>query len=220
MKSIILDGREIPFEDGQTVMDCAQASDLPIAHLCHLPGYTPYGSCRLCTVKIDGRFSSACTQPAREGMQVESNTEELKEMRLGILRMLFVEGNHYCPSCEKSGSCELQHAAYEEGMLDPHYRLFYPKREMDASHPDILIDRDRCIFCALCVRASRDVDGKAVFGISGRGLATRLVVNSKSGLLVDTDISVEDKAVHVCPVGAILIKGRGFDVPIGKRLYD
>ena len=220
MKTINLDGRDISFAEGQTVMDCALAAQLPMPHLCHLPGLKPHGSCRLCTVKIDGRFASACTQPAGEGMRVESDTEELHEIRLGILRMLFVEGNHYCPSCEKSGSCKLQHAAYNEGMLDLHYPPFYPKREMDASHPDILIDRDRCIFCELCVRASRDIDGKDIFGIAGRGRDVRLVINSSSGLLADTDISVKDRAVQVCPVGAILVKGRGFEVPIGERTYD
>lgn len=220
MKTIKLDGEALPFQEGETIMDCALAGNIHIPHLCHLPGLKPHGSCRLCTVKIDGKFAAACTQPAVEGMHVESDTIELRQMRLAILRMLFVEGNHYCPSCEKSGSCRLQYAAYHEGMLDLHYRPFFPKREMDASHPEILIDRDRCIFCALCVRASQDIDRKNVFGISGRGLDTHLVINSESGLLVDTDISVNDKAVEVCPVGAILVKGKGFDVPIGRRLYD
>lgn len=220
MKTVSLDGAVVPFAEGQTVMECALAANISIPHLCFLPGFLPHGSCRLCTVKIDGRLASACTQPAMAGQHVEIDTEELRQVRLSLLRMLFVEGNHYCPACEKSGSCRLQKAAYDEGMLDLHYRPWYPKRKMDASHPDVLIDRDRCIFCELCVKASRDVDGKNIFGISGRGIDTHLVVNSKSGLLADTDISAQDRAVEVCPVGAILVKGRGFEIPIGKRLYD
>jgi [NiFe] hydrogenase diaphorase moiety small subunit len=70
------------------------------------------------------------------------------------------------------------------------------------------------------VRASRDVDGKNVFGLSGRGIHTRLIVNAASGKLGDTDFSLRDKAAHVCPVGAILPKGKGFAVPIGERTYD
>jgi [NiFe] hydrogenase diaphorase moiety small subunit len=83
-----------------------------------------------------------------------------------------------------------------------------------------MLDRDRCILCELCVRASRDVDGKNVFALSGRGIHTHLIVNSTSGKLADTEISVDDKAVHVCPVGAILVKRTGFEVPIGQRIYD
>ena len=220
MKAFILDGKILPFRDGQTIMDCALENGIDIPRLCHFPGLKPHGSCRLCTVKIDGRHASACTQPASEGMKVECDIPELRRLRLSLLRMLFVEGNHYCPSCEKSGSCRLQEAAYREGMTDLHYRPFYPKRAMDASHPEILVDRDRCIFCALCVRASRDFDGKNVFDLSGRGLETHLVFNSASGLLADTDVSVNDRAIEICPVGAILVKGRGFVIPIGQRLYD
>ncbi len=70
------------------------------------------------------------------------------------------------------------------------------------------------------MRASRDVDGKDVFAISGRGINSRLVVNTPSGRLGDTDFQTSDRAAHVCPVGAILFKHQGYDKPIGERLYD
>jgi [NiFe] hydrogenase diaphorase moiety small subunit len=134
--------------------------------------------------------------------------------------MLFVEGNHVCPACEKSGACQLQAVAYFTGMLAPHFAHFFPYREVDASHPDFIIDFNRCILCELCVRASRDVDGKRVFAIDGRGLASRLVVDSPTGRLGDSGFAKEDKAAQVCPVGAILPKHKGYEVPIGRRLYD
>jgi len=105
-------------------------------------------------------------------------------------------------------------------MHDNHFPHFFAKREMDASHPDILIDHDRCIFCNLCVRASREKDGKDVFAISGRGVNKHLIVNSKSGQLKDSDIELNDCAAHICPTGAILIKRTGYQVPIGQRIYD
>ncbi len=76
--------------------------------------------------------------------------------RKTLLQMLFVEGNHFCPSCEKSGNCLLQATAYEMGMEGPHFEEFYPDRAVDASHPDLLLDFNRCILCGLCVRASHD----------------------------------------------------------------
>jgi len=90
---------------------------------------------------------------------------------------------------------------------------------VDASHPDIFIDHNRCILCARCVRASQDLDGKNVFGFVGRGRHKRVAVNAEARL-VDTDIDITDKAINVCPVGAILRKRVGYAVPIGKRLYD
>jgi [NiFe] hydrogenase diaphorase moiety small subunit len=134
--------------------------------------------------------------------------------------MLFVEGNHFCPSCEKSGNCELQALAYEYEVLTPRFRHFFPDRPVDASHPDVLLDFNRCIFCELCVRASREIDGKSVFALTGRGIGKHLVVNAESGQLGDTDFAATDAAAHICPVGVILPKGKGFAVPIGERSFD
>lgn len=219
-KTITIDGRDIPFEKGQTIIEAATAAGIYIPHLCHNPDYKPHGSCKLCTIKVNGRNCSACTFPAIEGQNITNVNQELTDDRQRITQMLFVEGNHFCPSCEKSGNCQLQSVGYYLNMLDNHFPHFFAHREMDASHPDILIDHNRCIFCDLCVRASQKKDGKNVFAISGRGINTRLIVNSKSGQLKDSNIDVNDCAAHICPTGAILIKRTGYTVPIGQRVYD
>jgi len=219
-KTIFIDGHEIPFKDGQTVMDAALAAGIYIPHLCHHPGLTPHGSCMLCTVDINNRSVSACTTPAVAGQQISNNTTALNEVRKIITQMLFIEGNHLCPSCEKTGNCTLQAMAYHLGMLDGHFPQFFPRREVDASHPTVMLDRDRCILCELCVRASREVDGKNVFAIAGRGITAHLIVNSPSGKLADSDLETGDLAAHICPVGAILIKEHGYEVPIGRRTFD
>jgi [NiFe] hydrogenase diaphorase moiety small subunit len=219
-KRFRLDGREIPFTQGQTIMDAALAAGEYIPHLCHNPEFAPHGSCRVCVVGVGDRQVSACTALAAEGLEVDSSSEEIQSTRRAILQMLFVEGNHVCPGCEKSGACQLQAVAYYSGMLAPHFTHFFPRREVDASHPDYVIDFNRCILCELCVRASRDVDGKRVFAISGRGIDSHLVVDSASGRLGDSRFDAADKAAHVCPVGAILPKHKAYEVPIGKRLYD
>ncbi|MDD5034834.1 MAG: 2Fe-2S iron-sulfur cluster-binding protein [Methylococcaceae bacterium] len=218
--TITIDGKTVPFREGETLMEAATRAGIYIPHLCHNPEFTPHGSCKLCTVQVNGRNCRACTFPADVGQTVLNDTQELNDTRRTITQMLFVEGNHFCPSCEKSGNCDLQGAAYFLNMLDGHFPYFYPSRQMDASHPDVLLDRDRCIFCELCVRASREVDGKNVFGIAGRGIGNRLVVNSSSGLLKDSELDAGDKATQVCPVGAIIVKHHGFEVPIGERIYD
>ncbi|MDO9103303.1 MAG: 2Fe-2S iron-sulfur cluster-binding protein [Candidatus Nitrotoga sp.] len=218
--TITIDGQEIPFLAGQTIMDAALAAGVYIPHLCHRQGLTPHGSCKLCVVDIASRSASACTMPAVAGQQISNNTPALNEVRKTITQMLFIEGNHICPSCEKCGDCTLQAMAYHLGMLDGHFPQFFQRREVDASHPTIMLDRDRCILCELCVRASREVDGKNVFAIAGRGINSHLIVNSVSGKLVDSDLKTSDMAAHICPVGAILIKEHGYEVPIGQRTFD
>jgi [NiFe] hydrogenase diaphorase moiety small subunit len=215
-----LDGKEIPFEPGETVLQAALAAGHYIPHLCYHPEFRPHGSCKLCTVKINKHTASSCTMPAQAGMEIESDIEELNDLRRTLLQMLFVEGNHFCPSCEASGNCQLQATAYALQMMTPRFNEFYPDRPLDASHPDILLDFNRCILCELCVRASGEVDGKHVFALGGRGITKHLIVNAESGKLADTNIALEDKAMHVCPVGVILKKRVGFSQPIGERRYD
>ncbi len=219
-RTFTLDGRNIPFIEGQTIIQAAAAAGVFIPHLCYHPEFKPHGSCKLCTVMVDGRQTASCTLRAAAGMVVASDTEEINAERRALTQMLFVEGNHFCPSCEKSGNCQLQATAYHLGMMSPHYDHFFPNRPVDASHPDVVLDFNRCILCSLCVRASRDVDGKNVFALSGRGIRTHLIVNAKSGRLADTDFTLADKAAHVCPVGVFLKKREGFAVPIGERRYD
>jgi [NiFe] hydrogenase diaphorase moiety small subunit len=218
--TITIDGKTVPFTGGQTIMDAALEAGVYIPHLCHNPEFKPHGSCKLCVVEANGRNVTSCTMPASPDMVVINDTPELNEDRKALVQMLFVEGNHICPACEATGNCQLQAAGYYLHMQSPHFMHFYPPRRVDASHPDIFLDLNRCILCELCVRASRDIDKKNVFGISGRGIDSHLVVNSESGKLGDTNMAVTDKAAHVCPTGAILIKRKGYTVPIGKRTFD
>jgi len=219
-KTFKLDGNDIPFKDGDTIMDAALRAGEYIPHLCHNPDFPPHGSCRVCVVAVNGRHAASCSLQASEGMEVDNSSEEILEERRVLLQMLFVEGNHTCPACEKSGDCQLQAVAYHVGMLSPHFTHFFPRRSIDASHPEMMFYYNRCILCGLCVRVSKDEDKKSVFAISGRGIDSRLVFNSASGELGDTNFSSADRAASVCPVGAILPKYRGYETPIGQRLYD
>lgn len=214
-----VDGKEIQGEPGQTILAAAEAAGVYVPHLCAHPELTPHGSCRVCTVLVNGRPQSACTQPIAAGMVVENQTEKVTAIRRNIIEMLFVEGNHFCMFCEKSGNCELQALAYRFGITAPKYPYLFPQREVDATHPDVFIDRNRCVLCGRCVRASREVDGKNVFQFVDRGPHKRVAVNAEADL-ADTDVAATDKAIQLCPVGAILHKHVGYKVPIGQRLYD
>ena len=217
--TFIIDGVEIKAQPGQTILQAAEAAGVYIPRLCFHPELKVHGSCRVCTVLVNGRPQAACTQPVAPGMIVDNGSEKITAIRRAIIDMLFVEGNHFCMFCEKSGNCELQAMAYRFGIAAPQYPYLFPQREVDASHPDIFIDRNRCILCGRCVRASRDVDGKTVFEFVGRGHHKKLAVNADADLAA-TNAAATDKAVQICPVGALLRKRVGYKVPVGQRLYD
>jgi len=217
--TLSVDGRAIAAQPGQTILEAADAAGVYVPRLCWMKDLLPSGSCRVCTVRVNGRPQAACTQPAAAGMVVENDTEELRALRRDLIDMLFVEGNHFCMFCEKSGNCELQALAYRFGITAPKYPYLFPRRELDASHPEVLLDRNRCVMCARCLRASRALDGKAVFGFTGRGPAKRLAVNSATGL-AGTDLAATDRAVAACPTGSLLVKQVGYAVPVGRRRFD
>lgn len=217
--SFRIDGVDVLATAGQTIMEAADAAGIYIPRLCDHEGLRHQGGCRVCTVKAGGRSVAACTQPAEAGLEVENDTPARNRVRRDLVEMLFHEGNHLCPICEKSGNCELQAMAYRLEMTAPtRFPWLEPCRPVDASHPEIALDTNRCISCGRCIRASQDIDGKGVFGYVGRGIHRRVAVNGED--LSHTDAAAADQAMAVCPVGCILRKGEGFTVPIGERIFD
>lgn len=217
--TLTIDGLEISAESDMTLIEAADAAGIYIPRLCHHPDLPPTGHCRVCTVTVNGHNCAACTRPVEDGMVVENDTERLNTLRRNLIEMTFVEGNHYCPECEVSGDCELQAVAYRLGMTAPHYPALNPEREIDGSHPDVFIDRNRCILCGRCVRASALIDGKSIFGYKYRGIqkAVAVVVTDRLG---ETEIEATDKAVSVCPTQCLRVKRRGFRTPVGSRRFD
>lgn len=217
--TITIDGKSVPAKAGQTILEAADAAGIYIPRLCSHKDLMPIGSCRVCTVIVDGRPQAACVKPVMDGMTVENDTPELLEHRRNLIDMMFVEGNHFCMFCEKSGNCELQALAYRFGITAPQYPYQFPEKEVDATHPDVMLDHNRCVMCARCVRASQELDGKNVFQAIGRGFARKIGVNGERAL-GDTDMACTDRSADVCPVGCIIKKRVGFKTPIGRRLYD
>jgi [NiFe] hydrogenase diaphorase moiety small subunit len=215
---LTIDGKPIAAEKGQTILKAAEGAGIYIPRLCAYKDLIPHGSCRVCSVRVNGRIQAACVQTVSDGAIVENESAELQEYRRNIIDLLFVEGNHFCMYCEKSGHCELQALAYRFGITAPRYQLLYPKRDIDMSHPDVYLDHNRCILCGRCVRASQDLDHKNVFQFIERGCRKRLQVNGEA--LAATDLLVTDEAVASCPVGALMRKRVGYSVPVGRRPYD
>ena len=219
--TIMIDGVPVTAKSGQTIMDAADDAGIYIPRLCDHEGLRHQGGCRVCTVKVGGRSVAACTQPAAPDLVVENESAHINAMRRYLVEMLFHEGNHLCPICEASGNCELQAMAYRLGMTAPtRFPYLEPCRALDATHPDIALDTNRCISCGRCIRASQDIDGKGVFGYVGRGIHRRVAVNGTD--FAHTTAEVTDHAIsaEVCPVGCIIRNGEGFSVPIGEREFD
>jgi [NiFe] hydrogenase diaphorase moiety small subunit len=220
--NITIDGKEIKAKSGQTIVEAAEENNIYIPTLCNFKGLKPAGTCRICTVKVGGRSMAACTTPVADGMFIENNTPELEDMRKALVEMLFVEGNHMCPTCEKSGNCELQALGYRYQMMVPRFPYLWPSKQIKAQYPKIMLDNQRCVQCLRCVRAmktnGKTDGGKHIFGKINRGDHT--VISADPELVAQMTDDQAQKAMELCPVGSIIRKEVGFVVPVGKRKFD
>lgn len=219
MIKLTIDGKTIEVQEGTTVLGAAEAAGVYIPTLCHHPQLTPYGGCRLCMVEVEGAktLQPSCTLPATDGMVVNTKSQKVLDARKFILTLIFSERNHFCMYCQVSGGdCELQNRAYDEGMthwdLQPNWQPY----EVDASHPFIVLDNNRCILCRRCVRACGELVGNYTLGFEERGANSSLVADYDVPLGESTCVSC-GTCVQICPTGALIdrqsaYQGRETDV--------
>ena len=216
--SFILDGKSCNAKKGLNLIDAAKQNGIFIPTLCHFKHLNPIGSCRICTVRVNGKTIAGCTVQVSEGMNIEINTTELLDIRKAILEMMFVEGNHFCPSCEKSGDCQMQNLGYEMGVRYTRFPHLFVDRLVDTRPERIIINQNRCIKCKRCVEEIKTQDGYKVFSFTNRGNKTMVSIDYEQEAKLSEKEA--DYAMQTCPTGSILVKGKSFSKPFGNRQFD
>ncbi|WP_298007077.1 2Fe-2S iron-sulfur cluster-binding protein, partial [Anaerolinea sp.] len=156
MVTLTIDGRTVEVPEGTTVLRAAEKAGIKIPTLCDHPHLQPFGGCRVCVVEVEGlrTLQPSCTLPVSQNMVVHTNTPKVLAARKFVLTLIFSDRNHFCPYCQVSGGdCELQNTALEMGMTHWDYQPAWKPYPVDASHPNLVIDHNRCILCRRCVRA-------------------------------------------------------------------
>ena len=124
-----INGKSCVGQEGETILQVAQANDVYIPTLCHMKHLSPWGGCRLCIVEIAGspKVVPSCSTPATDGADVIATSPRLHQLRRNTLELLFSERNHICPICEmNNGDCGLQHQGYVHGIDSIRYPYLYP----------------------------------------------------------------------------------------------
>lgn len=90
MTKLIIDNREVEVDDGGTILDAANKLGIEIPTMCFLKEYKASTSCMVCVVKVDGlaNLVPACGTVAENGMRVESDCEEVRQVRKAALELL------------------------------------------------------------------------------------------------------------------------------------
>jgi len=93
MARVVIDGREMDAEEGTTVLMTAEKAGIEIPHMCYDPELEPYGSCRLCIVRANGKLATACSFKVSDGLKVETADREISDMRKTALELML--SDHY-----------------------------------------------------------------------------------------------------------------------------
>jgi len=217
--TITIDGRQIETEPGRNLVKVANEHGVFIPSLCYFEHIEPpLGTCRVCTCKINGVAGPACTEKVKDGMVVEAITDELADARKAIVEMMFSEGNHFCPGCQKSGDCDMQHMAYELGLRHTRFPHVFKDRLIDFNPKRMIMEHNRCIKCGRCVKEVFTDDGKAVFSFQYRGNETRVGIDNEQEARLSDEQAID--AMNLCPTGAIILRGAVHARPFGDRRFD
>ncbi|MBS1792851.1 MAG: (2Fe-2S)-binding protein [Acidobacteria bacterium] len=216
--NITIDGKPIETFEGRNLVDVAKENGIFIPTLCYFRDIPPLATCRICTVKLNGRHTTGCTLRVADGMQIEVNTPELLDNRKAIIEMLYSEGNHFCPSCEKSGKCDMQNLGYDMGITASRYPHAFSHKTIDFNPKRMIMESNRCILCKRCVEEVKTRDGKDVFSFVKRGVKTLVKIDYEEEAKLSESEAM--RAMNLCPVGAILVKGMIHEEPFGDRKYD
>lgn len=214
--ALTINGRGITVSEGITVLEAAERAGIHIPHLCYCPGLTSPGACRLCLVQVEGvvRPVVSCRYPVKEGMRVNTDTEELRLLRRFVIELLLSRHPGDCLQCEKSGECLLQQYAYELGADRDAFPRRHPGYAVEKGNPFIIRDLNLCVLCERCVRACQE-RGAEILEFTRRGLETS-VGTLFNKPLEEAGCDFCGSCVEVCPTGALVERQRQG----GGRLWE
>ncbi|MEH6822738.1 MAG: formate dehydrogenase subunit alpha [Motiliproteus sp.] len=201
-----IDGVEICVPEGTSVLRAAALAGINIPKLCASDNLEAFGSCRLCTVQIEGRrgYPASCTTPVEPGMKVTTQNNKLARLRRNVMELYISDHPLDCLTCPSNGNCELQDMAGAVGLREVRYGLDgsnHLDAEKDQSNPYFSFDPSKCIVCSRCVRACEEVQGSFALTIEGRGFDSK--VSTGSSNFMDSDCVSCGACVQACPTATL-----------------
>ncbi len=203
MVNLTVDGRAVAVPEGATVLEAARAAGVRIPTLCHLAGYNEIGACRVCAVEVKGleRLVSACNTPASEGMEVLTRSPKVRRARRTNVELILSQHDCSCPTCPRSGNCEVQRIANDLGIFDvPYAQAPSPARD-DGAFP-LVREHAKCVTCLRCVQVCEKMQGVGVWDLVGTGPHARVDVRGHRTVAASDCALCGQCATH-CPCGAL-----------------
>ena len=211
--NLIIDETPVQVPEGTTIREAAKTLGIHIPTLCYHPALSLSGSCRVCIVDVKEMnfYMTSCSTAVWEGMEVQTNSPEIRQARRDIVELLLDNHSMDCQTCERDGHCELQRLAYSMGVRE---RIFEGERrhfDTDTSSHSVIRNPNKCIKCNRCIRVCAEIQGVYNLSQQGRGFNTR--VSPAHGAPMDESVCIQcGQCINVCPVASFLEKKTTEDV--------
>jgi NADH-quinone oxidoreductase subunit G len=215
MPKFTLDGREINFTQGETIIEAAKREGIEIPHFCWHPSLSVAGNCRICLVEVEKapKGMIACATQATEGMVVYTNSPKAVHMRNAVMEFLLINHPLDCPICDEAGECKLQDYAYKYSIGKSRFdETKNPKDKRIELGPHVMFDQERCISCSRCIRYCEEVVGDPQLTFVSRG--EHVTIETFPGKKLDNPYSMN--VIELCPVGALTSR----DFRFRARVWD
>ncbi len=208
MPKIIINGKEIEFEPGMTVLQACELADVEIPRFCYHERLSIAGNCRMCLVEMEksNKPIASCAMPAAEGMNIKTNTNLVEKARKGVMEFLLANHPLDCPVCDQGGECDLQDQSLYYGVDKS--RFSENKRYVSEKYmgPLIKTQMTRCIHCTRCVRFATEIAGVPEIGAVGRGENMEITTYLEKSM----ESELSGNVIDLCPVGALTSKPYAF----------
>lgn len=230
-KTMIINGREVSFTPGETILEVACRNNIYIPTLCYLKGASPTGACRVCLVEVKGAkgLVASCAEPVGPGMEVLTDSPGVIQARRLNIELLLASGQHNClvkeaglddwtdfqlkaldselhkDICPAYGDCRLQDLAILYRARSDRFPATEIYDSIEDVNPFIVRDFSRCILCGRCVQACNEIQVNNAISFGYRGKHSKIVAKGDLALK-DSDCVFCGECVQACPVGALVPK--------------
>lgn len=212
---LIIDNKKIEAKKGQTVLETAREKGIKIPALCFHSDLEPNASCRLCLIEIKGKkgLYTACNIKVENGMEIITESSEIRKARRINLELLFSQHCEECGDCVWNFNCQLLKLAKEYKVKISRFsdrKTGYPAYQFG---PSLLFDSSKCIDCRNCVDICQG-QGVDFLEIKEKGHLFQVIPSKEK----NKDCIYCGQCIVHCPAGAFEAVGEFEDVE--KPLKD
>ncbi|MCT4543570.1 MAG: NADH-dependent [FeFe] hydrogenase, group A6 [Vallitalea sp.] len=204
MVNITINNRELQVPEDITIIEAARMNGILIPNFCYLENVHKNGSCRICSVEIEGErtLKASCMTKVRNGMVIYTNTPKVRKARKIIYELMLSDHPKDCLSCDRNRHCEFQELGELLGITDNTYAGEMSIYYIDDNNPCIVRDLSKCVLCRRCVTICNEVQGVGILNNQNRGFST-FVGPTETLNLNDINCTYCGQCTTVCPVDAL-----------------